>query len=105
MSHPFIYRTAVKYRDGSERMIRNPELFEPAGLCRNFTGVHLALPSLHDMHAMMLLAGPGISEAYDRKLVARIIDVAPTLSKMLGIPVPKDAEGAVLYDVLEQVKK
>ena len=57
------------------------------------------------MHAMMLLAGPGISEAYDRKLVARIIDVAPTLSKMLGIPVPKDAEGAVLYDVLEQVKK
>ena len=103
MSHPFIYRSAIKYRDGSERIIANPELYEAAGLCRNFTGVHLALPSLHDMHAVMIMAGPGVPQ-YERKFPAKIIDVAPTLSKLLGIDVPADAEGGVLYDILDRIK-
>jgi predicted AlkP superfamily phosphohydrolase/phosphomutase len=104
MSHPFIYRTAVKYRDGSERDIVNPELYEPAVLCKNFTGVHLALPSLHDMHALMIMAGPSISK-YERKYAAKIIDVAPTISKILGIEVPKDAEGGLLYDIIDRIGK
>ncbi|HQB63728.1 MAG TPA: alkaline phosphatase family protein [Sedimentibacter sp.] len=102
MSHPFIYRTAVKYRDGSERIISNPELFEPAVLCGNFTGVHLALPSLHDMHACMIMAVPGMSK-YERKFPAKIIDVAPTVSKIMGIDVPKDSEGGVLFDILDRI--
>ena len=100
---PFIYRSAIKYRDGSERIIANPELYEAAGLCRNFTGVHLALPSLHDMHACMLMAGPGVTK-YERKYAAKIIDVAPTISKLLGIDVPADGEGGVLYDILDRIK-
>ncbi len=104
MSHPFIYRTAVKYRDGSERIIVNPELYEPAALCKNFTGVHLALPSLHDMHAVMIMAGPGV-KPYERKYAARIIDVAPTISKIMGMDVPKDAEGGVLYDIIDRIDK
>lgn len=104
MSHPFIYRTSVKYRDGSERIISNPELYEPAVLCGNFTGVHLALPSLHSMHACMVMAGPGMSK-YERKFPAKIIDVAPTISKILGIDVPKDAEGGVLFDVIDRIQK
>ncbi len=101
MSHPFIYRSAIKYRDGSERIIANPELYEPAVLCGNFTGVHLALPSLHDMHAVMIMAGAGATR-YERKFAAKIIDVAPTVSKLMGIDVPKDAEGGVLYDVIDR---
>ncbi|HWQ58068.1 MAG TPA: alkaline phosphatase family protein [Clostridia bacterium] len=104
MSHPFIYRAAIKYRDGSERIARNAELYEEAVLCGNFTGVHLALPSLHDMHAVMVMGGPGVKQ-YKRKYPAQIIDVAPTLSKLLGIEVPKDAEGSVLYDVLDNIAK
>ena len=104
MSHPFIYRTAVKYRDGSERIIVNPELYEPAALCKNFTGVHLALPSLHDMHAVMIMAGPGV-KPYERKYAARIIDVAPTISKIMGMDVPKDVEGGVLYDIIDRIDK
>lgn len=125
MSHPFIYRSSIKYRDGSERIIANKELYEQAVLCKNFpeliedivkenggdytavcgnfTGVHLAEPTLHDMHACMLMVGPGVPQ-YERKFPARIIDVAPTLSKMLGIRVPKDAEGGLLYDVLDRIK-
>ena len=120
MSHPFIYRSVVKYRDGSERVIANKELYEAATLCRNFpelvedvmkennmdysavcgnfTGVHLAEPTLHDMHACMLMVGPGVPR-YERKFPARIIDVAPTVSKILDIDVPTDAEGGVLYDI------
>lgn len=103
MSHPFIYRSAIQYRDGTTRIIANPELYEQAVLCGNFTGVHLALPSLHDMHACMLMAGPGVSQ-YQRRYPAKIIDVAPTISKLLGIDVPADAEGGVLYDILDRIK-
>ena len=125
MSHPFIYRSAIKYRDGSERIIANKELFEQAVLCKhfpdliedivaenggdysavcgNFTGGHLAEPTLHDMHACMLMVGPNVPQ-YERKFAARIIDVTPTLCKILNIDVPKDAEGGVLYDILDRIK-
>ena len=102
MSHPFIYRTAIKYRDGTERIVPNPELMEQAVLCGNFTGVHLCLPSERDMHAVMILSGGGMP-CYERGNVARIIDIAPTLAKILDLPVPKDAEGAVLYDILDRI--
>ena len=102
MCHPFIYRSAVKYRDGRERMIPNPELMEPAVMGGTFTGVHLCLPSEPDMHAVMILSGGGMP-SYERQNVARIIDIAPTLAKILDLPVPKDAEGAVLYDILDRI--
>ena len=103
MSHPFIYRSKIQYRDGTERIIANPELYEAAGLCRNFTGVHLALPALHDMHACMLMVGPKVTK-YERKYPAKIIDVAPTLCKLLNIDVPRDAEGGVIYDILDSIQ-
>ena len=55
------------------------------------------------MHACMLMAGPGVTK-YERKYAAKIIDVAPTISKLLGIDVPADAEGGVLYDILDRIK-
>jgi predicted AlkP superfamily phosphohydrolase/phosphomutase len=103
MSHPFIYRSAIKYRDGTERITANAELMEQAVLCGNFTGVHLCLPSEHDMHAVMILSGGGMP-AYERQNTARIIDIIPTLAKILDLPVPKDAEGSVLYDILDKIQ-
>lgn len=102
MSHPFIYRCAVKYRDGTERLLPNAELYEPAVLGGNFTGVHLALPSLHDMHAVLIMGGPQI-EKYERKHPARIIDLAPTIAKLMDMDVPGSAEGGVLYDILDKI--
>lgn len=103
MSHPFIYRVGVKYRDGTERIIPNPELMEPAVLTKNFTGGHLCLPTEPDMHAVLLLAGCGIPHM-KRKNVAQIVDIAPTVAEILDIPVPKDAEGGVMYDIVEKMK-
>jgi len=99
MANPFIYPAAVRYRDGTERVIPNPEEYEPAMLHRNFTGVHLSLPCLREMHAAFLLAGSGIP-VLRRRHPVDVIDVAPTLAYLLGIPAPKDAEGNVLKEIL-----
>ena len=101
MANPFVYPAAVKYRDGTERFIPNPEDFEPAELHRNFTGVHLSLPSLKEMHASVVLAGSGIPNL-KRKNPINIIDLAPTLAYLLGTPTPKDAEGNILKEMAKK---
>jgi predicted AlkP superfamily phosphohydrolase/phosphomutase len=100
MANPFVYPTAVRYRDGTERVIANPEGFEPAVLHRNFTGVHLCCPACREMHATVLVAGAGVKHQH-RKIPMNVIDLAPTLAYLLGTPFPKDAEGNVLKDVLQ----
>jgi predicted AlkP superfamily phosphohydrolase/phosphomutase len=101
MANPFVYPAAVKYRDGTERFIPNPEDFEPAELHRNFTGVHLSLPSLKEMHAAVVLAGNGIPNLR-RKNPINVIDLAPTLAYLLGTPTPKDAEGNILKEMAKK---
>ena len=99
MANPFVYPVAVRYRDGTERLVANPEGFEPAKLHQNFTGVHLGLPACKEMHAMVVLAGAGV-EHLDRSHPMNVIDLAPTLAHLLGTPIPKDAEGNVLKEVV-----
>ncbi|UCH19656.1 MAG: alkaline phosphatase family protein [Deltaproteobacteria bacterium] len=100
MANPFVYPAAVKYRDGTERYIPNPEDFEPARLHRNFTGVHLSLPYFKEMHAAVVLSGKGIP-IIKRKNPINIIDLAPTLAYLLGTPTPKDAEGNILKEMVK----
>jgi arylsulfatase A-like enzyme len=52
------------------------------------------------MHATMILAGPGIRRM-ERKQPVNVIDIAPTLSHLLDLPRPLDAEGNVLQDITE----
>lgn len=101
LANPFIYPVAVKYQDGTERLIPNPEGFEPATLHQNFTGIHLAPPAIKEMHAMVILAGDGIPQM-KRENPINIIDLAPTLSYVLGTPFPKDAEGNVLKEMIKK---
>ncbi len=100
MANPFVYPVDVQYRDGTTRRVPNPEGFEPAVLHRNFTGVHLALPSTPEMLATLILAGPGVRHL-DRRQPINVVDIAPTLAYILGIPVPANAEGNILRDVPE----
>ncbi len=53
--------------------------------------------------AVFILAGPGVKKRYERSRPIRLIDVAPTLSHLLGIPAPAQSEGTVIRDIL--VKK
>jgi predicted AlkP superfamily phosphohydrolase/phosphomutase len=70
------------------------DVFEPvpASILDEYSGVHA-------MEGVFAIAGRGIREGVD--LGARsILDVAPTLRALLGIPVPADADGEVMRDAL-----
>lgn len=99
MANPFVYPAAVRYRDNTERVIPNPEGYEPAMLHRNFTGVHLSLPAIREMHAAVLLAGEGVP-VMRRRDPMNVVDLAPTLAHLLGLPTPRDAEGNVLKEII-----
>jgi 2',3'-cyclic-nucleotide 2'-phosphodiesterase (5'-nucleotidase family)/predicted AlkP superfamily phosphohydrolase/phosphomutase len=70
-----------------------------------FFGQHGYLPDLVDiphnlnMHATFVAAGPGIRHR-DPLAGVRAVDLAPTLSVLMGIPGPQNARGRILYDVL-----
>jgi len=51
--------------------------------------------------AFFVMAGPGVRRGYRRPKPMWLVDVAPTVSHLLGIPPPAQSEGAVLYDMLE----
>jgi predicted AlkP superfamily phosphohydrolase/phosphomutase len=52
-------------------------------------------PSLHDPDGIVIMQGAGIAPAAALE-GARIIDVAPTVLHLLGLPVPDDMDGEVL---------
>jgi arylsulfatase A-like enzyme len=51
------------------------------------------------MRTLMVLNGPGV-RAGQKLANVRIIDFAPTLARLIGIPKPKDATGRVLNEAL-----
>jgi len=52
-------------------------------------------------HAVFVMAGPGVKKGMHLKGQVRQVDVAPTISYLLGIDVPRDAEGGVVYEALD----
>lgn len=51
---------------------------------------------------LLILHGPGIKRGHRLERNAWLTDVVPTACYLLQLPVPRDAEGAVLYQALEQ---
>jgi len=49
----------------------------------------------------MIMCGPGLKKGYRRDRAAWVNCFAPTLATAWGIPVPKDADGAAIWDFLE----
>ena len=70
----------------------------------HFFGQHGYLPELVDiahnvnMHATFVAAGPGFRHQ-DAVAGIRAIDLAPTLSFLLGMPGPQNARGKILYNL------
>jgi hypothetical protein len=63
------------------------------------SGTHGFFPLRTKMQTVWFAAGPGIAAG---KMISgmRQIDIAPTLSRALGIPVPKDAKGHIIAEAL-----
>ena len=51
------------------------------------------------INAPFAIAGPGVRKS--KRLEALIVDVAPTVSILLGLPIPANSQGSVLWDALE----
>ncbi|MGI9862862.1 alkaline phosphatase family protein [Moorella naiadis] len=56
-------------------------------------------------YATLIISGPGIKKGYIRPIedlgAARLVDVAPTLAKIMGIPEPSQSQGSILKDFFE----
>ena len=52
---------------------------------------------------LFIAAGPGIKQNFKTSRWIREVDVAPTISVLLGVNIPKDCEGAPVYQILEEV--
>ncbi len=72
-----------------------------------FFGQHGYLPNLVDiphnvnMHATFVAAGPGILHSTTPVPSVRAIDLAPTLSYLMGIPGPRNARGKIMYGITQ----
>ncbi len=70
-----------------------------------FDGAHgKQLPSVSfgiaGQHCTFVLTGPGVKQGVALRGQVRAVDVAPTLCYLLGIPMPRNVEGGVVYEAL-----
>ena len=70
-----------------------------------FDGAHgKQLPSaclgIGAQHSTFIMAGAGVRQGVTLEHQVRVVDVAPTLCYLLGVPVPREAEGGVVYEAL-----
>ena len=47
------------------------------------------------------MAGPGLKKGFGLERTVSPLDIVPTLCHLLELPVPKDAEGGIIYQALE----
>jgi predicted AlkP superfamily pyrophosphatase or phosphodiesterase len=62
-------------------------------------GTHGSLPELEGMHTGLLLSGAGVRRGVTAPL-ARMVDVAPTVARLLGFELP-EAEGVPMVGLLD----
>ena len=73
----------------------------------HFFGQHGYKPDYVDldnninMHAVFILSGKGVQQLDNPVGGLRAIDVAPTVSFLMGIPGPQNARGAIRYDIIK----
>ena len=51
---------------------------------------------------IFMAAGAGIKENYTTNRIIREVDVAPTVALLGGVRMPKDCEGAPVYQILTE---
>ena len=71
-----------------------------------FDGAHgKQLPSasfgIGGQHSTFILSGAGVRQGVALERQVRVVDVAPTLCYLLGLPMPANVEGGVVYEALE----
>jgi len=52
--------------------------------------------------SLLIMRGPGIRRGVELERTVWLTDVVPTMCHLMGVPVPHHAEGAVIYQALEE---
>jgi len=73
----------------------------------NVTGYHSAyLPNARigafEIPASLIIAGPSVKKSYKRPTPAYMVDIAPTILRLLQLPVPPYMEGRILRDIIQE---
>lgn len=71
-----------------------------------FDGAHgkqlpTAMLGISGQHSTFIMSGAGVRKGIALQRQVRVVDVAPTLCHLLGIPMPENVEGGVIYEALE----
>ena len=53
------------------------------------------------LKALLSLNGPGINKGYRMQRTCNLIDIVPTICYLLDLPLPAQAEGAIIYQALK----
>jgi len=53
------------------------------------------------LKGLLIMRGPGIKKGYVLKRIVRTVDIVPTICYLLNFPVPRNAEGGIIYQALE----
>ena len=52
------------------------------------------------LQCLFVLSGPGVKKGVTLERTVWLTDVAPTICHIVGLPVPRDADGGVIYQAL-----
>ncbi len=53
------------------------------------------------LKGLLIMAGPGVKEGFILKRTVWLTDVVPTLCYLAELPIPRDAEGGIIYQALK----
>ena len=95
-----ISENKMKLYQSSEEIVPISWLFK-SGMMRPLTACHWGLPNAKvkngSNRAIIMLSGPGISKNKTSDRI-NLVDVAPTLAKIIGIEPPLNSEGRVIEE-------
>ena len=101
---PFIL--ALKKEDARILGLYGPRIGDVVYALRPEYGPHHGqLPTaevgIGSLKGLFIMKGPGVKKNYVVKRTVRAIDVVPTICYLTGLRVPRNTEGAVIYQALE----
>lgn len=90
----------ARYRAG---VTESREICTPTKQWRDLTGDHSAIhPFSKRNRTLTVFCGPGVRTNVKRRTPIRLIDVAPTISYLIGTPYAAQTEGSVILDALQE---
>ncbi|MBS7642599.1 MAG: alkaline phosphatase family protein [Candidatus Bathyarchaeia archaeon] len=98
---------AVKKRDAALLGLYGDRIGDVVYAVRDDYGEHHGqLPTceygLGSLKGLLIISGPGVKKGMVLKRIVYAVDIAPTICYLLGIPPPRDTEGSIIYQILDE---